>query len=115
MNRIRLATQEEVDSIKPNADLDNGCTVFALDTQKGTGLAVRRLCFEVDPMFPAEQWDTKLRAMFTRDLETVMAAQGTERYYFNVNADDEKWIQVVKTWGAEQVSVAPMLRFKRTL
>jgi hypothetical protein len=115
MNRIRLATQEEVETIKDRSDLDETCVVMALDTQKGTGLAVRRLCIEVDPMFPGDTWDTRLRAMFTRDLETVMAAQGAKSYYFNVAADDEKWINVVKTWGAEQVSVAPMLRFKRSL
>jgi hypothetical protein len=53
--------------------------------------------------------------MFVRDLETVMAAQGVKYYYFNVAADDEQWQSVVKNWGAEQVSIEPELRFKRTL
>jgi hypothetical protein len=115
MKRIRLATPEEIESIKPVSDLDEGCTVMALETHKGTGLAVRRVCQEIDPMIPASDWDTKLRAMFTRDLETVLAAQGVKYYYFNVAADDIAWQDVVKNWGAEQVSIAPMLRFKRTL
>jgi hypothetical protein len=115
MNRIRLATNEEVEKIKPVSDLDENCLVFALDGHNGVGLAVRRLCQEIDPMVTPEDWNTKLKAMFVRDLETVMAAQGVKYYYFNVAADDEQWQSVVKNWGAEQVSIAPELRFKRTL
>lgn len=115
MNRIRLATPEEVEKIKDQSDLDSGCSVMALDTHKGTGLAVRRICNEIDPMVAGSDWDTRLRALFVRDLETVMAAQGVQHYYFNVDVADEAWIGVVKNWGAEQVSPVPMLRFKRTL
>jgi len=115
MNRIRLATAEEVESIKAKSDLNTGDVVFALDTQKGVGLAVRRLATEIDPMVPGIEWDTKLRAMFTRDLETVLFSQGGTHYYFNVDAEDTDWQHVVKTWGAEQVSIKPVLRFKRTL
>lgn len=115
MNRIRLASPEEVETIKDKSDLTTGDVVFALDTQKGVGLAVRRLCTEIDPMVPGAEWDTKLRAMFTRDLETVLFSQGGTHYYFNVDAEDEEWQHVVKTWGAEQVSTKPVLRFKRTL
>lgn len=115
MNRIRLATVEEVESIKDKSDLDDGCVVFALDTQKGVGLAVRRICTEIDPMVPAPNWDTKLRAMFTRDLETLHWGQGGKTYYFNVLASDTNWQHVVETWGAERLSPEPVIRFKRTL
>ena len=115
MNRVRLATQEEVEKIKPVSDLDEHCVVFSLDAHNGTGVAVRRICQEIDPMVCPDEWNTKLRAMFVRDLETVMAAQGVKCYYFNVAAADEQWQSVVKNWGAEQVSIAPVLRFKRTL
>jgi hypothetical protein len=115
MNRIRLANVTEIESIKDKADLDQGCVVFALDTHQGTGLAVHRLCHEIDPMVVPDEWNTRLRAMFVRDLETVLAAQGTSHYYFNVLANDTEWQENVKTWGAEQVSVNPELRFKRIL
>lgn len=115
MNRIRLASVEEVESIKDQSDLDTGDVVFALDTQKGIGLAVRRLCTEIDPMIPAPNWDTKLRAMFTRDLETVLWGQGGTHYYFNVDAEDKDWQHVVKTWGATLVSPKPVLRYKRVI
>ena len=115
MNRIRLATTEEVESIKDKSDLDTGDIVFALDTHKGTGLAVRRVCTEIDPMFPAPDWDTRMRAMFTRDLESVLWAQGGTHYYFNIDAEDKDWQLVAETWGASKVSPVPMIRYKRTL
>ena len=49
MNRIRLATAGEVESIKDKSDLDQGDLVFALDTHRGTGLAVRRVCTDAAP------------------------------------------------------------------
>jgi hypothetical protein len=115
MQRVRLATAEEVESIKENSDLDTGDVIFALDTHRGTGLAVRRICTEIDPMFAGPQWDTKLRAMFTRDLETILWSQGGTHYYFNVDAEDKDWQHVVETWGASKVSPVPMLRYKRVL
>ena len=115
MNRIRLAKPEEIDKIKEHSDIDAGCSVLALDTHLGTGLAVRRVCEEIDPLVCPEEWNTKLRAVFIRDIETVMAAQGIPHYYFNVLVEDEKWQEVIKTWGAEQLSTAPEYRFKRVL
>lgn len=115
MHRIRLATDEEVNSIKDKSDLDVGCTVYSLKTQKGTGIAVRRLCIEIDPLVTPEEWDVKLKGMMIRDLETVLEAQGATHYYFNVDAEDTKWQHNVETWGAEKVSAVPMIRYKVTL
>jgi hypothetical protein len=114
MKRIRLATAEEVESIKDVSDLDQGCNVFALDTAAGTGLAVRRMCQEIDPLI-TPGWNPRQRSLFIRDIETVLHAQGGTSYYFNVDPDDSEWIGFIKGWGAEQVSPQPMLRFKRTL
>ncbi len=115
MKRIRLATAEEIESIKDKSDLDVGCNVFALDIGKGTGFAIRRVCTEINPMISPESWDLRPRLMFIRDLETVMAAQGATHYYFNVAAEDVEWQENVKHWGAEQVSESLELRFKKIL
>lgn len=116
MNRVRLATEAEVESIKKFADLENdACLVYALDTQKGTPIAVRRVCTEIDPLVAPEDFGTKLKSLFIRDLETVLWGQGVRSYYFNVDATDKDWQEYVMHWGAEQVSSTPMLRFKRTL
>lgn len=116
MNRVRLATEAEVDSIKETTDLENDtCLVYALDTQKGTPIAVRRLCVEIDPLVSPPDFGIKLKSLFIRDLETILWGQGVRSYYFNIDATDLEWQDYVKHWGAEQVSGIPMLRFKRTL
>src|SRR5258708_32742164 len=118
MNRIRLATQEEIETIKDVADLDVGCNVFALnpnaDGSGKPGLAVRRICTEIDPLV-TDGLSTRFKAIFIRDLETVMTAQATAHYYFNVDPDDIHWIEFIQKCGAGQVSPKPLLRFKRIL
>lgn len=115
MKRLRLATEEEVNRVRQTADLDTGCIVIALDTAQGTGLAVLRTAVEVDPVYFAPEWNTKLRSFFIRDIETYLSAKDVKSYYFNVAADAEEWIEHVKHWGSEQVSKGPELRFKQTL
>lgn len=115
MNRIRLATPEEIEKIKPQADLDQNCTVLALDTQAGTPIAVLRTCVELDPALFPEGFTKPQIAMFTHDVETFLVAKGALSYYFNADPDDEKWIHVIKGWGCEQVSPKPYLRFKQSL
>jgi len=115
MQRVRLATIDEVEAIKSKADLTDNSVVFALDTYNGTGFAVRRLCTEIDPLISPDAWDLKLRAMFTRDLENMLWSNGGKEYYFNVDAEDKDWQKAVINWGAEQVSKTPELRFKKTL
>jgi hypothetical protein len=115
MNLIRLATSEEVETIRENSDLDPTCAILALTTQAGTPLVVSRVAREIDPMhFPA-QMSYRQRFMFIRDIENILWGQGCERYYFNINAEDKEWRDVVKNWGAEQVSPEPIIRYKRTL
>jgi hypothetical protein len=115
MNLLRLATEAEVETIKENSDLDPTCVILALTTQVGSPLAVRRVSCEIDPMhFPA-QMNFRQRFMFIRDIENMLWGQGIERYYFNINAEDEEWRTVVKNWGAEEVSEKPVIRYKRTL
>lgn len=115
MERLRLATPEEVASIKAEGDLQEGCQVVALTTQAGTPLAVIRAAVEVDPVKFPEDFPDRLKAVFLRDIETHLAAKGAISYYFNIAADNSDWQQVVKTWGAEQISVSPEIRFKKVL
>jgi hypothetical protein len=115
MHRLRVATEAEVDKIKAQSDLDQTCKVLALDTAKGTAFAVLRIAVELDPAFYPEGFGAKEIAMFTRDIENYLWAQGSFSYYFNVNPEDMQWISNIKTWGAEQVSKQPELRFKKVL
>jgi hypothetical protein len=115
MNRIRLATPEEIEPLKANSDLDPTCTVLALESDAGTAFAVIRHAVEVDPVHFPKGYPDRMKAVFVRDIETCLTAWGIPSYYFNVLASDEDWMKAVVKWGAEQISVAPEQRFKRTL
>lgn len=118
MERIRLARPEEIESIKNKADLNFVQAVYAEDnSQGGTDLAVLRLAPELDPVFFAESSDTRRRAMFIRDIETVLWAQQVPAYYFTVRQDDAAWNSAVRHWGAEPLfpEGIPHQRYKKIL
>ena len=115
MKHLRLATPEEVERIKSESDLDSTCKVLGLDTAMGTALAVIRVAVEVDPAFYPEGFGMKQIAMFTHDIENYLWAQNVGSYYFNVDPANEQWIHSIKTWGSEQISKQPELRFKKVL
>jgi hypothetical protein len=117
INRIRVATLEEVKSIESVSDCQVGCTVLALDTPSGVMKAVIRNAVEIDPVIYPEpdNLSMRMRAMFWRDLETVLAAQGASKYYFNVHVTNKAMCDTVKTWGAVQQSTEPEFRFMKVL
>jgi hypothetical protein len=112
MNRIRLANLEEIESLKQHTDLDESCMVLALTTQQGSPTAVVRTVVEVDPVVYPEGLHDRMKAMFQRDIETVLAAKGVKEYYFNVSVDNEDMLKVTETLGAFQISKTPELRFR---
>jgi hypothetical protein len=115
IQRLRLATPEEVEAIKPNTDLDPTCKVLALDTALGVPIAVIRLAVEMDPCFYPKEFGAKQIAMFSRDIINYLWAQNVERFYFNIDATDTNWANHLKAEGCEQISPMPQLRFKRTI
>jgi hypothetical protein len=115
INRIRVATPEEVKGIAEHSDLGPGCTVLALDTPEGVAFAVVRTVVEVDPVLYPEKMSARMKAIFQRDVETVLAAQGVQAYYFNIKADNEGMLAVANTLGAAAMSVGPEIRFKKVL
>lgn len=118
MDNLRLATAEEIAKLQLTSDITPQTTVVAFDNAQ-TGqpdFAVLRQVFEVDPMLFADGTNSRRKAMFVWALENSFRIMGTpQAYYFNVLASDETWQGVVKTWGAEQISAAPELRFKKLL
>lgn len=115
MNRIRVATVEEIESIAKVSDVDETSMVLALNTQQGVPLAVVRTVIEVDPVIYPEGLHDRMKAMFQRDIETVLAAKGITKYYFNVSTENEPMLKVAETLGAFRVSKGPEFRFKVTL
>lgn len=118
MDQIRLATAEEVEAIKLKADLEFATAIFALPHKDGTpDLAVLRNVLELDPVFFSDKTGDQRKAYFITTLETHLRLSGLKGYYFNLLADEptKQWRQIVTKWGAQQVSVAPELRYKKSL
>lgn len=114
---IRSATPEEVQKIAENSDLGPNTYVAALDTPEGTILGVVRLCHEVDPVHFPPTLSTRWKTIFMRDIANFLKGQGASSYYFNIHASEEAAPirETMLHWGAEQVSTAPELRFKKVL
>lgn len=115
MERLRLATEAEVEEIKSTSDLDPTCAVLALTTAAGVAKCVVRMVVEVDPVYFPEGFPDRLKAVFLRDVETYLSAKGVPKYYFNILESDLQWQEVAETWGAKKVSTAPEVRFKKDL
>ncbi len=115
MNIPRLATEAEVESIKDKAALDSSCTAIAWDTEKGTVLAVIRRPIELDPVIFPESFPDKLKYFFWLLEATGLKHQGADCFYFNIKADDASMLKVAESLGAEPISEAPEIRFKKAL
>ncbi len=118
MDVVRLATPEEIASIEKTSDITPQTTVVVYENS-ATGkpdIAVLRQVFEVDPILFGASTNNRRKVAFLWSLENSFRIMGSpQAYYFNVLASDGDWLDVVKSWGAEQVSVAPEYRFKRLL
>lgn len=113
MEGIRLAQPEEVEAIRQGSDLSPQCSVLYWPIEKPM-TAVLRNCMELDPIYYNDNI-TSRKALFAWGIENILRSQGVPAYYFNVPVDDTTYQQVVKTWGAEQVSHGPEFRFKKVL
>jgi hypothetical protein len=112
MDAVRLATPEEIAAIESTSDLSYGTSVF---TMGGKDMAVVRNCYEIDPMYFAEDSGTKRKLIFAMNLESILRFQGIKEIYFNVKDGDDDFRGVVETWGAHPTSTAPEIRYKKVL
>lgn len=112
MEPIRLATKEEIEAIREQADLTPGSTVWRMGEITG----VVRPVMELDPVFYGEAGEQK-KLLFVWGVENMLRATGAPAYYFNVPAKEEfdRYRTIVKKWGAEQTSPEPEYRFKKEL
>jgi len=117
LKHIRVATPEEIETIREKADLmPNRTTVFALDADAGTpDLAVVRECFETNPVVYGSATNDHRRARFLWALEERLLGAGIDRYYAQFDASKEHYISVAKAWGFEQVSPVPEIRMLKVI
>lgn len=117
MDKIRLATPEEVSGIAATSDLGPSTTVWAFEnTASGEpDLAVIRQAVELDPVY--YRGSNTRKAAFVFGLETAMRMMGVPAYYFNVPASEDMaaYRSIVQKWGAEPTSPTPEIRYKKVL
>lgn len=117
LDPIRLATPEEIESIRAEADLTPRSSVYAMENSK-TGksdLAVIRQCMEIDPLVRAEGSSLSRAAAFVWALEAILRSAGSSEYYAQIRDTDTDWKQTLVKWGMQPTSTAPEIRFKKLL
>lgn len=112
LDPVRLATPEEIESIKDSSDLGPGCSVYTF----GDAKAVLRQIVEMDPVHYGSLSNNQ-KHYFVSNLETFMRLSGVPFYYFNVAASDEftQYRKVVENFGATPTSKEPEIRYKKNL
>jgi len=117
LKHIRVATPEEIETIREKSDLmPNRTTVFALDADTGTpDLAVVRECFETNPVVYGSATNDHRRARFLWALEERLLGAGIDRYYFQIDSGNEHYCKVAEAWGAERVSPIPEYRYLKVI
>jgi hypothetical protein len=110
LDRIRLATEEEVEKIKDESNLTPMSRVLAM----GDMLAVWRVANEIDPVHFNEAPAPKMYK-FLWGMENILKGAGVSEYFFNTPADDEKYNHFLKEMGAERLSKQPDYRWRVNL
>ena len=116
MKHIRRATTEEVARIRDVANFGRTFTVFAMDQNAGQpDIAVVKQVFHLDPVLFGSETNDVQKARFIWALEERMAGAGIEQYECAVRYDDERWRNVIKTWGGRPLNDFPEARFVKEL
>ena len=119
VDAIRLASNEEIASIATKSDLDFRVPgqVMAFDNHSSNkpDFAVLKQVFEVDPVLFDSETSNKRKALFMWSLMNHLRLNGIPVVYFQIAADDAEWQKSAQSFGVEQVSIVPELRFKLTL
>lgn len=110
LEKIRLATEEEVKSIADQANLTPMSRVLAMGDMK----AVWKVCNELDPVFFAESSPTKMYK-FIWGIENIFMGAGLTEYYFQVPVKSEEYIKIVEHFGGQRQSKEPEYRYKVNL
>lgn len=111
LEKIRLATAEEVEAVATESNLTPMCRVLKL----GEMTAVWRVSHELDPFIPGKA-SLKEQMKFIWGIENILKGSGVTEYYFNVPADDTTYHNALKEhFGAEQLSKQPDFRFRVNL
>lgn len=110
LDKIRLATSEEIEKISSQSDLTPTSRVLAM----GDSLAVWRIANEIDPVYFNSASNSQ-KYMFIWGIENILRGSGATEFYFNVPLKDTHYQQIVEHFGAVPTSKEPEFRYKITL
>jgi len=112
MDSIRLATAEDIVGVEDRLDITPTSTVV---TFCGKDFAVIRDYRELGNVIFDKDTGDRRKLLFLMNLETALRLQGTKEIYLDIPADDLVYQEVIKHWGAEDISTTPCIRFKKVL
>lgn len=111
LDKIRLATPEEVKEVEDFANLTPMCRVLKM----GEMTAVWRVAQEIDPMIMNGAPLGK-QCKFLWGLENLLRGAGVSEYYFNIPADDPTYQKAMEEhFGAQRLSKQPDYRYRVNL
>lgn len=110
LEKIRLATPEEVEEIQTEANLTPMSKVLSMGKIKG----VWRVAHELDPvMFNGEP--TQKVYKFIWGVENIMRGAGCTEYFYNTPANDTHYHKILEDLGAQRLSKEPEYRWRINL
>ena len=110
LERIRLATQEEVKEIEKDSCFTPMSRVLAMGDMR----AVWRVANELDPIHFKGAPTTRMYK-FLWGIENIMAGAGVTEYFFSVPADDTQYNKILEELGAQRLSKQPDFRYRVNL
>jgi hypothetical protein len=110
LDKIRLATPEEVEKIAATSDLTPNSRVLAMRDST----AVWRIANEIDPVYFNSASNSQ-KYLFIWGLENMLRGTGATEYYMNVSAEDAHYQGIIENFGAVRTSKEPEYRYKVTL
>jgi hypothetical protein len=110
LEKIRLATPEEVAEIEPNSNLTAMSKVLVMGDMK----AVWRVAHELDPVHFNGAPVTKMYK-FLWGIENIMRGAGVTEWFCNTPADDPRYHRIIEDLGAQKLSKQPDYRWRINL
>lgn len=110
LEKIRLATPEEIKEIEANSNLTPMSRVVAMGEIRG----VWRMANELDPVYFNGASAGRMYK-FMWGMENVMRGSGVTEYFFNTPASDTKYHKILDELGAQRLSKEPEYRWQINL
>lgn len=110
LDRIRLATEEEVKEIATNSNLTSTSSVWRM----GDMSMVWRIANELDPAHFNGATPQKIYK-FVWGMENLLKGAGAREYFFQVSATDTTYHKFIEGMGGERLSKEPEYRYRVNL